>query len=56
MQSEKFWCVVLQIQEAIHFLFFLVLYIFAFLLISKFKKRKEYYFAGWCSFWPLWLL
>ncbi|KAM7313057.1 protein LMBR1L isoform X1 [Ixodes scapularis] len=29
----------------IHFLFFLVLYIFAFLLISKFKKRKEYYFA-----------
>lgn len=29
----------------IHFLFFLVLYVFAFLLISKFKKRKEYYFA-----------
>ncbi|XP_064471957.1 limb region 1 protein homolog isoform X2 [Ornithodoros turicata] len=28
----------------IHFLFFLVLYVFAFLLISKFKKKKEYYF------------
>lgn len=29
----------------IHFLFFLVLYVFAYGLISKFKKKKEYYFA-----------
>ncbi|XP_054926064.1 protein LMBR1L isoform X3 [Dermacentor andersoni] len=29
----------------IHFLFFLILYVFAYLLISKFKKKKEYYFA-----------
>uniref|UniRef100_A0A1E1XFX3 Putative lipocalin-interacting membrane receptor limr n=1 Tax=Amblyomma aureolatum TaxID=187763 RepID=A0A1E1XFX3_9ACAR len=29
----------------IHFLFFVVLYVFAYVLISKFKKKKEYYFA-----------
>ncbi|CAN7939336.1 unnamed protein product, partial [Ixodes hexagonus] len=38
-------CVCLFFYLQIHFLFFLVLYILAFLLISKFKKRKEYYFA-----------
>ncbi|KAK8771336.1 hypothetical protein V5799_025413 [Amblyomma americanum] len=29
----------------IHFLFFVVLYVFAYVLISKFKKKKDDYFA-----------
>lgn len=29
----------------IHFLFFLALYVLAYVLISKFKKKKEYYFV-----------